>query len=386
MGFYSEYLDRKMEMAQLNRERKAQLHRISALREDRDVLVFAADLSKNEAPISMDYTDLLPIGDQLANLHGAAIDVILETPGGSGEVAEDIVRLLRDKYPEVAFIVPGWAKSAGTIMVMAGDNILMGPASAIGPIDAQLFREGKVFSADALLEGMEKIKKEVEQTGRLNKAYIPILQAVSPGELQNAENLLKFARELVTDWLIRHKFKNWTHHSSGQPVTDDQRQTKAAEIAAELCNHRKWLTHGRSIKIGDLRQMGLRITDYSEDPALSDAIGRYYTLLRMTFSGNIYKVIETPDSQIYRFHGARVPLPAALSPAAAEVAHIEVACAKCNGRFMIQANLGKPSPLQQGCLPFPANNVLNCPNCGNPIDVSDARRQIEAQSKKPVVS
>jgi ATP-dependent protease ClpP protease subunit len=48
----------------------------------------------------------------------------LETPGGSGEIAEDLVKAMRIKYEDVAVIVPGYAKSAGTIMSMAADEIL----------------------------------------------------------------------------------------------------------------------------------------------------------------------------------------------------------------------------------------------------------------------
>jgi len=163
MGFYSEYLDRQLNMEQLTTERKRQLQHISELRGNRDVLVLAADLNKADAPISLDYSDLLPVNDQLSNLSGKALDLILETPGGSGEVAEDIVRLLHGKYEEVAVIIPGYAKSAGTIIAMAGDEILMEPASALGPIDAQILWQGKVFSADALIKGIEKIKKDTDR-------------------------------------------------------------------------------------------------------------------------------------------------------------------------------------------------------------------------------
>ena len=45
----------------------------------------------------MSNVDLLPISDQLANLKGTKLDLILETPGGAGEVAEDIVRMIRKK-------------------------------------------------------------------------------------------------------------------------------------------------------------------------------------------------------------------------------------------------------------------------------------------------
>lgn len=387
MGIFSEYLERKFNLENLTKERKTQLRRISELRGGRDVFVYASDLNKPRAPISIAYDDLVAVSDQLSNLHGKKIDVILETPGGSGEVAEDIVHLLHGKYDEVGIIVPGWAKSAGTIMAMAGDEILMEPASALGPIDAQLTWQGKVFSADALLEGMEKIKKEVEATGTLNKAYIPILQAISPGELQTAENTLTFSKKLVTDWLAQYKFKRWDKHSTtGNPVSGQEKIERAKEIAAHLCDHRRWLTHGRSIKIDDLEAMRLKITDYSKDKNLADAIRRYHVLLQMTFSSNIYKVFETPDSQIIRFIGPQVPAPPPPQATPADTAALEVECGRCRANLRIQANLDGPKAIQPGFLPFPADNKLKCPTCGNEIDLTDARRQIELQSKKRVVT
>jgi ClpP class serine protease len=179
MGVYGEYLNQPLarNFQLLTQERKKQLKRISQARGGRDVLVYAADISKAVPGTSIEYADLAPLGDLVANLSGNRLDLILETPGGSGEVAEDIVRLLHGKYDELAVIIPGWAKSAGTLLTMAADEILMGPTSALGPIDAQLIWQGKRFSADALLESFEKIKSEVDSTGTLNKAYIPMLQA-----------------------------------------------------------------------------------------------------------------------------------------------------------------------------------------------------------------
>lgn len=391
MGVYTEYLDRQMNSEELTAERKAQLARIGELR-GRDVLVYAADLNKGEAPISIDYPDLLPINDQLANLNGDALDFILETPGGSGEIAEDIVDLLHKKYDDVAVIVPGTAKSAGTLMVMAADEILMEPASSLGPIDAQIQWQGKVFSADALLEGMEAIKKEVDKTGALNKAYIPILQGISPGEVQSAENALKFARKLVTDWLVRFKFKNWkTHSSSGEPVTDEERKKRAEEVAKALCNHRRWLTHGRSIKLDDLEAMRVRITNYAEQADLAEAVRRYHTLLQMSFASTpIYKVIETPTSQIYRFHQQlAAPLPGqgpGALPGQAASAQVDFACGKCGEHSKIQADFQPGVPTAPDAIPFPADNRLTCPKCGAENDVGDVRQQLEAQVGRPVVT
>ena len=389
MGFYSDYLNRGFSDAQLANERKKQLQRISRLRGNREIMVYAADLNKvnpQTSPLTtISYVDILSFSDQLANLTRPKLDLILETPGGSAEVAEDLVRQLRQKYDDIAVIVPGWAKSAGTLMAMAADEILMGPTSSLGPIDAQLFWQGKSFSADALLEGLNKIKKEVGKTLSLNKAYIPILQGISPGEIQGATNALKFSKTLVTDWLVSYKFKNWKKHSSsGSPVTDEERKERAERIADRLCNHGLWLTHGRSIKLNDLREMGLQINDYSEKPSLSEAITRYYTLLQMTFAGNIYKIYETPNSQILKFLQQKVQqinLPAQ----AAESGIVDMTCSKCKNKIKIQANFVSSVPLGDDCIPFPNNDKVKCPRCAEVTDISQVRKQIELQAKRPLV-
>jgi hypothetical protein len=391
VGVYSEYLDQKMSFQQLQDERKSQLKRISELR-DRDVLVYAANLStKVRASISIEYADLLPINDQLANLSGSALDLLIETPGGAGEVAEDIVKLLRGKYDDVAAIVPGVAKSAGTIIVMAADDILMEPASALGPIDAQIQWQGKVFSAEALLEGIRAIQGEVTKTGQLNLAYLPILQQISPGEIQHAKNALTFAKQLVRDWLATYKFKQWnTHQSTGAPVTDAEKRARADEVASALANHTRWLTHGRSIKIPDLEGMKLKITDYSKSPELMDAIRRYHTLLQMLFDSNCYKVIETTTSQIYRFATPPVQagqLPGGQLPAGTPAgAVVNVGCNNCGHAMKVQARVDPAAPPAAGAVQWPQNNRLKCPSCGTEHDLADARRQIEAQLGRPLIA
>lgn len=399
VGIFSEYISKKLNFDQISAERKNQLRRLAKAR-NRDVIVYAADLSKAQegAPISIDYSDVLPISDQLTNCKGNALDVILETPGGDGTVAEDIVRIIRERYDDVAFIVPGYAKSAGTIIAMSGDEIVMGPTSALGPIDAQLVWQGKAFSAEALIEGMEKIKREVVDTGVLNKAYIPILQSVSPGELQSAQNALDFAKKLVTTWLSTYKFRKWTQHSSdGSHVTQQQRDARAAEIADELCSHQKWLSHGRSIRLADLERMKLRVTNFvTGDPEVADAISRYHVLMRMTFNSPVCKLIETVDSQIYKhFNRQSVvvqapPQPQAppdFSPANAPSAVVEMQCGTCGTVARLQANFVPDQPLEGGAALLPKAGPVHCRKCRAVLfDAAILRRDIEAQAGRRIIS
>ena len=136
MPHYTEYLNRNLGPRELTAERQRQLARISKLR-GRDVLVYAASMKPLQGPLgpvtSISYDDLLPIDDQLSGLTGTGLDLIIESPGGSGEVAEDIVRLIRQKYGGFAVIVPGWAKSAATIIAMAANEILMAACRPLDP-------------------------------------------------------------------------------------------------------------------------------------------------------------------------------------------------------------------------------------------------------------
>ena len=95
MGIYTEYLDRAFSWEELCAERKAQLKRIAELRKRPAILVIAAALTKPNTPTAIDYDDLLPLSDQLGNLDGDEMDLILETPGGSAEIVEDMVHQIR---------------------------------------------------------------------------------------------------------------------------------------------------------------------------------------------------------------------------------------------------------------------------------------------------
>lgn len=387
MGIYSEYLEKGYDFKQLTEERKKQLSIISKLRGGRDVLVYAADLSpRNQSAISIDFSDILAFQDQLSNLNGNAIDIILETPGGLAEVVEDIVALVREKYKHVGIIIPGSAKSAGTIFAMAGDEILMGSSSSLGPIDAQIITNNKRFSAEGFLTGLNKIKEEVETTKKLNPAYYPILQSISPGEIQHCENAQNFSQKLVTQWLSKYKFQDWDLHSStGLPVTQIEKEQRAKEIAAKLCNHSDWLTHSRSIKIKDFQEMRLKITDYSSNSPLNEAITRYYTLLRMTLeSTNMYKIFETPSTQIARFSNDQQVTPQLAGPENVPSVDINLKCAKCSETTKIQANLVKGTPIKAGYIPFPKEPNIFCPKCRSMLNLSKIRLEIEAKTKKPI--
>ena len=65
------------------------------------------------------------------------ISVILQTLGGSAEIVEKLVEILRHHYESVNFVIPDYAMSAGTLFALSGDEIHMDYSSSLGPIDPQ---------------------------------------------------------------------------------------------------------------------------------------------------------------------------------------------------------------------------------------------------------
>lgn len=264
---------------------------------------------------------------------------------------------------------------------MAGDEILMGRASSLGPIDGQVrLDNGRRFSADAFLEGLERIKSEAERSGRLTPAYIPILQNISPGEIQNCENIRAFSRHLVTKWLAEYKFKSWDRHGDGRAVTAEERRNRASEIATTLCSQSEWLIHDRSIKIGDMEKLRVRVINYDDNADLSDAITRYHALLRLSFEiSAAYKVFETPSSQICRF---LVPGQAAHPQErfGMDRSLVDVMCTKCQTHFIVQVNWKEGVKADPGAVPY--SDPVHCPLVARKTHWARCSRSLKARQAK----
>ena len=390
-GVFSEYLNRRTKGENLDNERKRLLGIISSIRK-RPILVMASDLMREaNVPTSIQYTDILPFQELLEGLTGKTVDILIETPGGYAEVAEDLVKLLRNRFEKVSFIIPGWAKSAGTIMTMAGDEILMGPSSALGPIDAQMVWNNKMFSAQAFLKSLEEMKKEADDPDKgLSRAYVPILQQISPGEIQTAQNALNFSQKLVSEWLEKYKFQDWTTHKSGEPVKDSKRRDTAKRIAQDLNNHQKWLTHSRSLNIQDLREIGLRIVDYSQCPELNDAIRRYHALIHIAFESNLYKIFETEYDSIGKYWNVQTSIPNVQGllqqKDAANSAEINFKCPTCSYQIPLHIRLKESAPdAPSGRIPYPKGDIAKCPRCQGAVNLAEARVALERELKRKVV-
>ena len=66
------------------------------------------------------------------------LDFVLFTTGGTITTAHQLARLLREYTHYLTILVPYRALSAGTLLCLSADELVLGPMSALGPIDAHI--------------------------------------------------------------------------------------------------------------------------------------------------------------------------------------------------------------------------------------------------------
>lgn len=93
----------------------------------------------NMASRMVDRSSATEILDFIGSLpHEQPLDVILHTPGGNAQAGLQIARALKAHKGRKTVFVPYFAYSAGTLISLAADEIVMSPHAVLGPIDVQI--------------------------------------------------------------------------------------------------------------------------------------------------------------------------------------------------------------------------------------------------------
>ena len=303
----------------LGSEMKKALAEIASIRKKPNICFLANTINpiigKAGCSISIDGSDDMPFIEMLKSIPSEIkdIDIILVTPGGFADSVDYFVKKLRDRFDNIGFILPYMAMSAGTIFCLSGDELIMSESAFIGPIDPQVpSRNGMLVPAQSLMTLIADIKTRGEEQLKAGKqpdwTDVVVLKNLDPKELGNAITASRLSTRLVTEYLKKYKFKNWTEHSNGMVVTEEERNSRAGEIANKLCDNSHWLSHGsrisREIAVEECK---LKVTYPETISGLDRAIKRFWALMRWTFENNpIAKVYAYAPGNYFIFRGVNM--------------------------------------------------------------------------------
>ena len=263
----------------------------------RDTLIYASSFTsakiQNIPPYLLSITteDIQGFMAALHGLKGKQLDLILHSPGGSLEAAEQIVQYLRAKYDHVRALIPQNAMSAATMIACACDEIVMGKQSALGPIDPQITfptQTGqRTAAAQDLLKEFEQAKLEVESNPKLAPIWVTKIKDYPPGILNLCKRTTDLAIEKVAAWLKAYMFKG---QADGE--------AKAEKIARWLGNAEEHKTHGRPVGLAVATDLGLNVVPMEQDDELQDLILSVFHSTAVTFD-------ITPCIKFVENHNAR---------------------------------------------------------------------------------
>lgn len=196
--------------------------------------------------------DIIGIVELLHNVpRNSNIDLMLHTGGGDIDAAEKIVAILRTCVGSARFrvIVPDFAKSAGTLIALAADEIVMSDSSELGPIDPQFLKrdgEGNArwHSVLSYLNAYEALSQRLREAPEDVPASIMIskLDYTTVVQFEAVKNRArKLAEEHLNRWMFQKRKGNYT------------------QIANELMDTNKWPAHGQMINWEDAQEMGLEV-------------------------------------------------------------------------------------------------------------------------------
>lgn len=210
------------------------------------------------------------------------LDLILHTPGGETAATESLVDYLRSTFgTDIRAIVPQLAMSAGTMVVCACKQIMMGKQSSLGPIDPQF----QGIPAHGIVEEFRRAHQEIKADQSKMAVWQPIIAKYPPAFIGECEKAIQWSEEMVKEWLISGML-------SGQP----EAKKIAENIVTELGDHALTKSHARHLSIERCKQMGLSVVSMEDDQDLQDAIlSVHHSCIHTLSATPAYKIIENQN-------------------------------------------------------------------------------------------
>ena len=229
----------------------------------------------------IDRDDTVPFVDLLYNVPpNRNVDLLLHTSGGSADVAEKLMGMMRKHVgpTQLRIIVPDFAKSAGTLMVLGADSVVMSDASELGPIDPQARLFDRWQSVQNYIDAYTTHATTLE-TDRDNVAAKIMLGKLDPATLKLCDAAVRRAEQAAENLLKRGMFRhegNWTL------------------TASELLDTTRWLSHGQVISWEAARdpKIGLVVEYCAYHSEEWQHYWRLYCLQRLAV-GNRQKLYES---------------------------------------------------------------------------------------------
>lgn len=218
---------------------------------------------------SIDRDDTAGFMELLHNIQpGESVDLLLHTGGGDVDAAEKLMAMVQATVAGGQFrvIIPDFAKSAGTLMVLGADALLMSDSSELGTIDPQIWAsDGRGNTiCHSVLSYLDAFKthSDVLREKPDDPVALLMLNKLDPITLRHYEAIRDRARSFAEGQLKR-KGRNFS------------------AITSAFMDIGRWPSHGQMITWQDAKDLGLPVEYLPPRSKQWQAYWHLYCLLRL---------------------------------------------------------------------------------------------------------
>ena len=258
MANWSEILDTvntyQDSIGKLNELRQEYLNKIYTITGRNIISYYSGWLKNSSAPNTIindnDINALMNAVNKLDRTKG--LDLVLHTPGGDLAATENVVNYLQSAFPNnIRAIIPQLSMSAGTMIALSCNCIVMGKQSSLGPIDPQF----NGIACQGILDEYSRAISDVTANPNALGIWQPIISKYHPTLIGDCENAVKWSKELATKWIKRV--------NAGINMID---------VENLFISHSTSYSHSRHISRDECKTVGLNILYLENNQDFQDAV------------------------------------------------------------------------------------------------------------------
>ncbi len=155
------------------------------------------------------------------------LDLMLESGGGEITMAVKIVNICKNYCNKFTVIVPFYAKSAATMIALSADDLILGKAGELGPIDPQVKHptSDTFFPASSIKNALEFIESSTDPTIKMTMAerLDPFLIGAYNKTIEEAKQYLMEVPNIKNSENKQEIIETFTHKYAdhGFPITQE---------------------------------------------------------------------------------------------------------------------------------------------------------------------
>ena len=258
MANWSEILDTvntyQDSIGKLNELRQEYLNKIHTITGRNIISYYSGWLKNSSAPNTIindnDINALMNAVNKLDRTKG--LDLVLHTPGGDLAATENVVNYLQSAFPNnIRAIIPQLSMSAGTMIALSCNCIVMGKQSSLGPIDPQF----NGIACQGILDEYSRAISDVTANPNALGIWQPIISKYHPTLIGDCENAVKWSKELATKWIKKVNAC-----------------INMIDVENLFISHSTSYSHSRHISRDECKTVGLNIEDLENNQDFQDAV------------------------------------------------------------------------------------------------------------------